>query len=105
MIAIQASLHCNPSSPQAFCSTLDNQSQRLCNSKPGTPVMCTNNFTISGFTLNDGSCGKIDGRLSLDFHSVAEFEEWIKEVSGAETSKKTSILFILLVISLRHFVM
>ena len=85
MVGIQEPQFCNNNFPQAFCSTFDEQLKGLCQAPQGSPVICGNNSIISGFVLNSQSCGRLNGRFSLEYHSTAEFQDWIEEVSNAKS--------------------
>lgn len=59
-------------------------------------MICGNSSVVSGFLINGGSCSRVDDQLSLDFHSVGDFKEWIEEkVSGAEKLVGISMLFVI----------
>lgn len=95
-INVYNSQFCDPSNPQAFCSVFDFNST-TCSASLGAPLVIHDleSTSIDGFLINEGSCSTNGSNFVLNYHSVGDFEEWIKKVSGAVTINKISFLLIL----------
>jgi hypothetical protein len=90
-VTVYGSQFCDQASPQAFCSQYTSQGS-ICFAYPGTTLVGDNAF-IDGFSLNEESCSVESNSLTLYYHSVGDFTEWINEVSGGtmvSTSSTTS---------------
>jgi hypothetical protein len=106
VIAVDKPQSCFSNSPQVFCSTFEDEAFEICRAREASPVVCRNNSVISGFLLSqDRKCAILDGRLSIEYHSVGDFLEWIEQVSGAEhIGKISNLLFVFVIlISARNF--
>ena len=73
-----------------------------CMASSGAPLVSRDlaSTAIEGFLINEGVCSINGTKFVLNYHSVGDFNEWIKEVSGAETISKISFLLILSAISM-----
>jgi hypothetical protein len=89
---------CNQNLPQAYCSTFSAMDHATCQAYEGSPVVC-NPGSIDGILLSDRSstprCVGEGERFILNYHSVAEYREWIETTSGVESRTKISVLAIL----------
>lgn len=88
--------YCNLNLPQAYCTDLLTPG-RACQAYTGSPVVCSAQ-TVDGFLLQTGCPEASPGRYLVDYHSVAEFREWIDIVSSADLRSKISIIFLLSVV-------
>lgn len=98
-VTVFGSQYCNSSLPQAYCSNHPTIFHYSCNAMTGSPVTCGNEAIVDGFLINNASCSSNeDGRVSLNFHSVGQFSEWIldptREPSTAVTAKISSFFII-----------
>jgi hypothetical protein len=81
---------CDQTSPQAFCSK-HNFLDSVCLTQTAVPLIGENAF-LDGFLLNEGTCSLELNSYNLYYHSVGDFTDWIREVSGATMVTKVSIL-------------
>lgn len=100
-ITVRESQYCDPNLPQAFCSSHPTISHYSCSAMTGSPVTCGGSESIAGFLINNATCSSGDSRVSLNFHSVSQFTEWIlnptDDPNGAAVTTEKSIVFLLIV--------
>ena len=83
--------------PESYCSLIDSGSLDTCTAREGSPVICGQSYAIAGIVISTGTCtGPIGSRI-LNFHSVGDFEEWIRESIAGKVGK-TSISIVLMLI-------
>lgn len=83
--------YCNSSLPQALCSNHPTVFHYSCDAMTGSPVTCGNETIIDGFLINNASCStNEDGRVSLNYHSVGQFLEWILDHTFTTTTTPTT---------------
>jgi hypothetical protein len=87
VIAVNEPKLCDATKPQVYCSTFDRYTNENCKAIEGSPVIGSNDSFVSGVLMSSGTCEWTNGRYLLEYHSVGEFEEWIKEVSCARISR------------------
>jgi hypothetical protein len=83
-VAVYDSTFCDSNFPQVFCSTFLSRSEEACNAREGAPITCGDEKRIDGFLLTDEVCTINGVQFVLNYHSVREFIDWIKEKSGAK---------------------
>lgn len=87
---------CNATLPRAFCTRFDLSFPDTCYAILGSPLVCGGEDNVSGFLVGSNrDCIRHEGLVELNFHSVGDFDEWIKKVSGAEKAAPISVLLIL----------
>lgn len=87
---------CNPNIPNAFCSNFGLSTPEQCNAILGSPVVCGNEQTVSGFVIgSNGTCLSSASFNKLNYHSVGDFRQWIEQVSGAQTAGPIALLLVL----------
>jgi hypothetical protein len=91
---------CDTNFPQVFCSGFDSRTDPTCASILGSPLTCNGDDTaVAGFLITaDDACTINGNRYVLNYHSVVGFQEWINDVSAAQSYAKMSIVLILSVI-------
>jgi hypothetical protein len=77
--------NCNPNSPQVFCSSFMTPNHFSCDAQLGSPLVCGDLRRIAGFVISDGSCSVDGTRNMLSYHSVGQFDSWIREVTGSDS--------------------
>lgn len=89
---------CNPALPRAFCSRFASGTfPPACTAQLGSPVVCGgDNQTLSGFLVGSHQeCIRVDDIVELSYHSIGQFADWIRDVSGAEKTGSISIILVL----------
>lgn len=103
-VQVYESRFCNPNLPQVFCSKSASNAITGCTAIPGSPVISgTVNFV--GFVLNEAGCSAMGTEFALEYHNVADFNDWVKKTSGSNLSATVSMFAILsgVLISLKNF--
>lgn len=105
MVVTWGSQMCDSASPHLFCSIFNTNTHRTCNARLGSAVIC-DLMSISGIVVNEGSCSTIGSSALLSYHSVAEFQDWILQVSGAKSFPTLSgaLIALLVFMNFRVFV-
>lgn len=85
-MTILDSQFCDPEFPEIFCSKFDDLSHETCNAMHASPIICGN--LISGFLINDGNCSTENNETTLEYHSVGDFDEWIRQVTSGVLEKR-----------------
>lgn len=75
--------YCDANSPQLYCSEFETLSHATCQARLGSAVICDES-SISGVVVNEGACNPVGDSNLLSYHSIGDYQEWIREVSGAE---------------------
>ncbi|XP_037041916.1 uncharacterized protein LOC119078468 [Bradysia coprophila] len=89
-ITVSTPQECNGAHPHAFCSTHPTIFHHLCYAMTGTPVTCGGNEgVIAGFLINNATCSNNNSRVSLSYHSVSDFYDWIADLDPVNTDPPT----------------
>lgn len=94
---------CHPNNPQAHCTFLPTTTfHHSCNAMTGSPVTCGGNESVvAGFLINNATCSNKFNRVSLSYHSVSEFTDWIlNPTNGGNIIKMSTVLFVFLMLGL-----
>jgi hypothetical protein len=94
---------CDGNSTQAYCSRF-RYSNLACFTLTSSPVMCGDRSHLDGIVISEGSCTIEDGSYMLYYHSIADFREWIEEVSSGAVKVSLFALSSIALISLKCFV-
>jgi hypothetical protein len=97
--------YCNPNFDKAFCSTFLTNNTLACNTFRGAQLVCGGD-KLDGFVISEPSCLLEANQYVMYYHSIGDYIDWIKEVSGATLATKVSIFTLLsgLLISLKNFI-
>lgn len=57
----------------------------ICTAQEGSPIACENG-SVDGILLNEGSCMLSGNSAILSYHSIAEFRDWINQVTNSATT-------------------
>jgi hypothetical protein len=88
---------CDINFPQVFCTTFGSIADDTCTALLGSPLTCTDHDDIAGFVItSEETCATQGRQFVLQYHSIGGFNEWIHEVSGAETYAKVSSILLIL---------
>lgn len=94
-LPIYDSQFCDMSLPQVYCSVFNFTDAQLCSAIFGEPVVCEDPTVVNGIVLSL-SCNFTLGDIfqgSLNYHSLCDFNEWIRQVSAARKTKMSVIIF------------
>lgn len=87
---------CDSDWPKVFCSVVVAATDEKCSKYQGAAIVCgdTTSKSVDGILLNNGGCEQNGAPPSfkLNYHSIGEYSDWIKKVSGAEDVKQISFI-------------
>lgn len=93
-VTVYDSQNCDSNFPQVFCSIFEISTVRACSANLGSPLISVDS-SLAGFVISDTkNCTNNGGKFILNYFSIGEYQDWIKEVSGAEKNVKISLLMI-----------
>lgn len=74
---------CSTHLEKIFCSSFDSLIHPTCTARLSSAVTC-DSLSVSGIVVNESGCRADGDFATLSYHSIEEFREWIREVSGAK---------------------
>lgn len=103
-VQVYESRFCNANLPQVFCSTSTTNLDTGCTAIPGSPLI-SGTTNVVGFVLNEAGCSAMGTGFAIEYHNVADFNDWVKKTSGSNLSATVSMFAILsgVLISLKFF--
>lgn len=88
---------CSRNSTQAYCSRF-RVSTLACFTLTSSPVMCGDRTHLDGIIISEGSCTKEADTYLLYYHSVADFREWIEEITSGGNAAGVSVFALLSIV-------
>lgn len=101
LVTISGPQVCPPNMPQVYCTTFTTSVDPTCDALLGSPITCGNESVVSGFLLNNRTCSITDGLVSLNYHSVSDFTEWIENATQQLIPSRGTINFVVFIAQYR----
>lgn len=87
--------------PQLYCTLIDSSFNPSCSAILGSPITCGNEEILDGFLLNNRTCTSTGGIISLNYHSISDFREWIENTMQQLVPSRGSFNFVVFVAQYR----
>lgn len=78
---------------QVWRTIQDLNSTLICSASLGSPVICENDCYFAGILVSDG-CENIEAESVMNYHSLANFHSWIKEIIRGDSPERDSRKFL-----------